>query len=427
MSTGKNVNIRYSGTRPHLMLARVLVLVSATTGLAPLSKALAQGGAADPIIAQAGTGKVVQKTQSGRPPVSGDLKGQNVNHWTVGIAAGLPEGTFLPFAAEIARNLNPGGQIRVLPMVTPGATDNIRDLLYLKGIDVAITHTDVLEHFKTVEKIPNIEGRIRFIASLYASEVHVVARPEFKRLQALEGQKVGFHTKGSGSTTTAAVVFQRLGIKVEPVFVSNVIALEMMKTGELAAIVHNGGKPNNLLTRFSNDHGLKLLEIPLENLDNYYVPATLTADDYPNFIKKGEHIDTIAVLAVLAVYNWPVSSDRSRRVTRFIDMFFSKFEGFKGPGYQSQWQDINLAAKLPGWTRHWRAEEMLKKMPPVAEPQPTGPRRPSSGSTTFNFDAPQSARLHLLEGIGGNSRTSPSPVERDGSTISDGAMSGISA
>ena len=285
-----------------------------------------------------------------------------VNNWTVGLAAGLPEGTFLPFAAEIARNLNGSDDLRVLPIVTPGATDNVKDLLYLKGVDIAITHTDVFEHFRTVEKIANIEKRVNYITGLYVSEIHLVVRPEINSVQDLAGKKVSFHTAGSGSTVTAPIVFQRLGVKVDPVFISNQIALEKMKTGEIAGFVHNGGKPNNLIARFKNDAGFKLIEIPFDKFDEYYVPAILTAEDYPNFLKPGQKIETIAVPAVLAVYNWPRTSDRFRRVSRFIDQLFDKFDRFKGPGYQPQWKDINLAAQVPGWNRYYLAEEKLKQV-----------------------------------------------------------------
>src|SRR5690349_15105675 len=113
-----------------------------------------------------------------------------INNWTVGLAGGLPEGTFIRLAAEIARNVNDAENLRVLAVITQGATDNIRDLLYLRGIDVAITNADVLEHFKTIEKIPNIEKRINFISELVISEVHVVVRPEINSFKDLEGKKV---------------------------------------------------------------------------------------------------------------------------------------------------------------------------------------------------------------------------------------------
>lgn len=324
-----------------------------------------------PVIAQS---TVAQKAApSGQRPLSAAAVGESqvierANAWTIGLAAGLPEGTFLPFAAEIARNLNDGNDLRVLPIVTPGATDNVRDLLYLRGVDIAITHTDVFEHFRTTEKINNIERRINFITGLYVSEIHLIVRPEIKTVQDLAGKKVGFHLAGSGSTTTAPIVFSKLGVKVEPVFISNAIALEKMKTGELAAIVHNGGKPNNLIRNFKNEAGFRLMEIPFDKFDEFYVPSVLSGDDYPNFLKKGERVETIAVPAVLAVYNWPRSSDRFRRVSRFVDYMFDRFERFKGPGYNALWKDINLASQVPGWSRYWVAEEKLKSLQAAAAP-----------------------------------------------------------
>ena len=250
-----------------------------------------------------------------------------INNWTVGLAGGLPEGTFLRFAAEIARNVNDPENLRVLPVVTQGATDNVKDLLYLRGIDIAITNADVLEHFKTVERIPNIDKRINFISEMAISEVHLVVRPEINSIKDLEGKKVSFHIAGAGSSTTAPIVFKRLGINVEPVYINNAIALEKMKTGEIAGLVNNGSKPQDLLTKFKNDQGFKLLAIPFDRFDEYYVPAVLTSEDYPGFLKPGEKVETLGVQTVLAVYNWPSSNDRFRRVQRFIEFYFQTLRG----------------------------------------------------------------------------------------------------
>jgi TRAP transporter TAXI family solute receptor len=284
------------------------------------------------------------------------------NAWTIGLAAGVPEGTFLHIAAEIARNLNDGYEMRVLPIVTPGATENVKDLLYLKGVDIAITNADVFEHFRTVERIPNIERRIHYITALYTSDIHLIVRPEINSVADLNGKKIGLHVRGSGSTVTGPLVMKKLGIKAEPVFVSNAVALEKMKTGEISAIVHNGGKPNPLIARFKNTGGFKLMEIPLDKFDEFYVPSVFTSQDYPNFLKPGEKVETIAVPTVLAVYNWPRTSDRLRRVSRFVDYMFDRFERFKGPGYNRLWKDVNLAANMTGWTRYWVAEDRLKKV-----------------------------------------------------------------
>jgi TRAP-type uncharacterized transport system substrate-binding protein len=288
-----------------------------------------------------------------------------INLWTVGLAAGLPEGTFLRFGAEIARNLNERDELRVLPVVTPGATDNVKDILFLKGIDVGITHADVFEHFRNVEKIPNIEKRIHYISEMYISELHVLVRPEFNSIKDLEGKKVSFHTPGAGPSVTGPILFQRLGVKVEPVFINNAIAFEKMKTGEISALIHTVGKPNDLFTKNKNTGGFKFLPVPLEKFADFYVPSEFTAEDYPGYVKPGENVETIGVQAVLAVYNWPRASDRFRRVHRFIDYYFDRFEKFHQPPYHPKWKSINLAAKVPGWTRYWVAEEKLKQMVPA--------------------------------------------------------------
>ena len=282
------------------------------------------------------------------------------NEWTIGLAAGLPEDTFLPFAAEIARNLNESGALRVLPLATPGAANNIKDLLFLNGVDVALTQSDVLYHLRTVDKIPQIERRVHYITPLYMSEIHLVVRPEIRSIEDLAGKKVGFNMAGAGPTVSAPIIFERLNIKVEPVYVSNIQALAQMRTGELAGLVHSVAKPNSLIAGIGSDAGFKLLAIPYERLDELYVPAVLTSADYPNLIKPGQKVETIAVQAVLAVLDRPASPDRTRRVRRFVELFFDRFDRFKGLGYQPSWKDINLAAEVPGWTRYEQAAERLQ-------------------------------------------------------------------
>lgn len=303
------------------------------------------------IVSFAGTTGMAQTPREARA---------KANEWTVGLAAGLPEDTFLPFAAEIARNLNESGTIRVLPLATPGAADNVKDLLFLNGIDVALTQADVLHHLRTVEKIPQIEKRVHFISALYLSEVHLVVRPEIRSIEELAGKRVGLNIPGAGPNVTGAVIFQRFNVRVEPVYVSTAQALALMTTGELAGFVHSAAKPNSLLSAFANDAGFKFLPIPYELLDEFYVPADLTSADYPNFLKPGQHVGTVAVQTVLAALDRSQTPDRARRVRRFVELFFDRFERFKGLGYQPSWKDVNLAAQVPGWTRHELATERLQ-------------------------------------------------------------------
>jgi TRAP-type uncharacterized transport system substrate-binding protein len=295
-----------------------------------------------------------------------------VNSWTVGVAGGLLEGTFIRFAAELGKALDDGENLRVLPIVTYGAAENINDLLYLKGVDIAITDADVFEEYKANHKYGNIEKRINYISEMYIAEFHVYVRPEIKSLKDLAGKKVGFNTKGSAANITGKIAFQRLGISIEPVFINNSIALEKMKTGELAALVHAVGKPNDLFKKESGENGFHFLSVDYsEKFSDYYVPSVINHNDYPNLIKPEETINTIGVPVVLAVYNWPQGSDRHRRVERFIKSYFERFEALRKPPFHPKWQEINLAAKVPGWTRYWVAENLLattSSLPPTGLP-----------------------------------------------------------
>src|SRR4051812_29030700 len=106
----------------------------------------------------------------------------DLNAWTVGLAGGLLEGTFIRYAADLAKVLDDGDNLRVIPMVTFGAVGNVTDLLKLRGVDVAITQADVLDHFRREGKVPDIDNRIQYISPLFHAEVHIYAREEFKNL-----------------------------------------------------------------------------------------------------------------------------------------------------------------------------------------------------------------------------------------------------
>jgi hypothetical protein len=85
----------------------------------------------------------------------------------------------------------------------------------------------------------------------------------------------------------------------------------------------------------------------------------LSHDDYPQLIPVGQTVETLCMQAVLAVYNFPKGSDRARRVGRFIDYYFERFEKLKQPSFHPKWNDVNLAAKVSGWNRYWQAAEKL--------------------------------------------------------------------
>jgi TRAP-type uncharacterized transport system substrate-binding protein len=137
------------------------------------------------------------------------------NAWTVGIAGGLIDGTYMRFADELAKVLDDGDNLRILPMVSYGAASNLDDLLYLRGVDLAVTQSDVFEYFRTERKTPNLQNRVHYILRLPIAELHILAKTEIRSLEDLQGSRVNFGPAGSGSSLTGTIVFQRLGVQVD--------------------------------------------------------------------------------------------------------------------------------------------------------------------------------------------------------------------
>jgi uncharacterized protein len=285
------------------------------------------------------------------------------NTGTVGVAGGILSGSYMTFAAELAQVLDDGDNLRILPIVTYGAASNLDDLLYVRGIDVVMTQTDVFEYFRTQRKTTNLENRIHYIIRLPVSEMHVLARTDIKSIEDLRGKKVNFGPAGSASSLTGTIVFQRLGVQVEHVRFDNPTALQKLKSGELAALVRVIGQPLDFFAQIPAHLGLHLVPIPFSNIfSDHYTLGKLTSEEYPTLIPQGENIETIAVPAVLAVFNWPKDTDRYRRLQRFTEALFTKWDRFREPPRHPKWRDVNLAATVPGWTRWSVAEEMLKRM-----------------------------------------------------------------
>jgi hypothetical protein len=70
------------------------------------------------------------------------------NKWTVGVEGGLLESTAIRVAAELAKVLNDGKNLRIIPIIGTGAKENLTDLLYLNGVDISITFSDVFDDIK---------------------------------------------------------------------------------------------------------------------------------------------------------------------------------------------------------------------------------------------------------------------------------------
>ena len=324
------------------LAAPVALIVSSLIGLVPAS-------------AQA----IPKSLQGGDPEA---ILRERKNQWTVGLAGGLFEGTFMRFAEELRKVLDDGDDMRLLPIVSRGSAANLEDLLYLRGVDIAVTQTDIFEYFRTQRKTPNLEQRVHYLLRFPVAEVQLIARKETTSIEQLRGKKVHFATAGGASTITGVIAFQRLGIEVQQVTGQITGGVEELRKGEVDALMRVVQKPVGYLAAIPANLGLHMLPIPYsKQFTDLYALAEITNADYPNLVAPGERVDTIAVPSVLAVYNWPKSTDRYRRVERFVQRMFANFDKLQKPPYHEKWKDVNLAASIPGWTRFSVAETELQE------------------------------------------------------------------
>src|SRR5437660_7224923 len=253
----------------YLVLSRILLIAA----LIPLFRIDAANTQAIPkFIQQGGTETAIKERKNG---------------WTVGIVGGLIDGTYMRFADELAKVLDDGDNLRIMPIVSYGAASNLEDLIYLRGVDLAITQSDVFEYFRTERKTPDLQKRINYILRLPIAELHILAKTDIQSIEDLRDKKVNFGPAGSGSSLTGTIVFQRLGVKVEQVLIDQQSGLQKLQSGEVAAVVRVVPKPVEFFNRISSNSGLHLVPIPFTKMfADYYTLGEFEAKDYPSLLAE---------------------------------------------------------------------------------------------------------------------------------------------
>lgn len=289
-----------------------------------------------------------------------------LNANTITVMTGTIGGTYVQFGADLASVLDEGDQLRVLPIVGRGSVQSIADILFLKGVDLGIMRADTLDYLERKAVTGNIRGQFAYITKLYNEEMHVVARTSVKSLADLNGKRVGVDLPNGGTFVTAITIFERLGIKPTYAFIEQRVAYEKLKRGELDAVVAVQGSPSKAVGMVKGDN-LHLVPIPYsEPLQGDYLPSELRAEDYPSLIPPGGRIDTVAVPAILAAYNWSPKNERYAKVEHFVKIFFDRLKSLQQPPFHPKWKEVVLSAPLKGWTRFPAAQQWLDRNATVA-------------------------------------------------------------
>ncbi len=292
-----------------------------------------------------------------------DTYRERINENVLFLMGGQLGATYSQIAQDIAVVVDEGINLRVLPVIGGAGVQNVHDVVFLRGIDLALTNVQTLNQLrKSGELGPNLDRQVAYIAALFPEEMQILVRGNINSVDDLKGKRVNFNNKGSATAQFAPLVFKALGIEVQPVFMSQTDGVQKMRSSEIEATVCICPKPVPAYASIPAGSGFKLVEVPYaQDLRSDYLPAIITADDYPNIVPQKDKIETIAGSTVLITFNWPRGSVRYGRTAKFVDAFFSKFGDLQKPPRHPLWRSVNYAASLSGWNRFPAAQEWLER------------------------------------------------------------------
>ena len=288
---------------------------------------------------------------------------ESINENVLFLMGGTFGAPYIQLANDISLVVNDGLNLRVLPVIGSAAVQNVHDVVFLRGIDLALTNVATLNALrKSGELGPNLDRQVVYIAPLFPEELQILTVGSVQSIEELRGKKVNFNPKGSSTAMFVPQVFATLGIEVDAQFVSQPDGIQKMRTGEIQATVCLCPKPVPVYSAIRPEDGFRLIDVPYAKaLEDGYLPATVRNADYPNLVREREKVETIAGSTVLVTFNWPRGSSRYNRTMKFVDAFFSKFAALQKPPRHPLWKSVNISASLPGWQRLPGADDWLAR------------------------------------------------------------------
>jgi uncharacterized protein len=310
-------------------------------------------------------------TSAGNAASPYEQKKLEANSSVVTIEAAGSGGTYLPIAEDLQNILDDpkGNTLRIIPLIGRGGGQNLSDLLFLRGVDVAIAQQEHFSYLKAQDPrlFSNIENRIHYITKLYDSEFHLLAKKSINSYKDLEGKKVNLYKPMSASDIGGRTIFDLIG--VHPIFVNYDLktSIEMLKKGEIAATAYLGGAPVSGYAEVKDVQDIHFVPLDEETLGantyakllDVFLPANLNSTSYPVLIEPGRTVPTVASGAVLAAFAWPEGSAQHQKITNFVNKLFDNFDKFLQPPRHPKWREVNLSAEIPGWKRLKAAQTWL--------------------------------------------------------------------
>jgi uncharacterized protein len=268
-------------------------------------------------------------------------------------------------AVAIAHALDHTANLRVLPIIGRGSLQGLNDLLFLESADVAVVSSDSLAYARKHKLYADETGKIAYLAKLSNSSIILLAHADVNNINDLAGRKVAAGTADSDSFIAADLLFGDVGVDIERVAVNGADAIAALRDGRIDAALVSTNEAHDALAAVPKDSGLRIVPLMAsERLATVYAPAIVSAEDYPGLIAGGQPVETVAAAMVLAVYDWPKSSQHFTKLKKFNTALFENY-------FASLSKDrvTNFSAAVPGWKPYGAVRESKRQPMTTAAPQ----------------------------------------------------------
>jgi uncharacterized protein len=273
-----------------------------------------------------------------------------LNESTVGLLAA--DANWLANATDIGEALQHRDGLRIMPMVGQGTVQAIFDLVHLQGVDAAILPLDTLTYAKAQGLLDGLGGKISYVARLQPLRWVLLAKRNVENLASLNGKRIATGPTGSAGFVAGELLFNASNIEFARLPVEGSSALAALLKGQADAALVSAEDAAEIRIDVTQFHVLPLA-LPA-SLAATYSPAILNSDALPQMLRAGETVETVATPMAIMVFNWAKGSSEYRKLARFSLGLYADDTGLT--------LDTNLAAEIPGWSRHSAADEALTKL-----------------------------------------------------------------
>lgn len=225
------------------------------------------------------------------------------------IATAGVSGSYYPFGGAVAKIWTEKLKdvVSVAAQATGGAVENTK-LMEMGEVELALTQNDLAEYSWNAQYMFNKSyQKQRAIATLFPEVIHIFALRSsgIESFSDLKGKKISMSQQGSGGLVNSEQILGHFGITkadVDPLYLSNVDAVDRMKDELLDAIFVTTGSPNATYQDLCFAKDVRLLGIPEKDIEElvkeypFYSKYIIPKSTYD---KQTDDTATVTVQAVL--------------------------------------------------------------------------------------------------------------------------------